>query len=80
LRKAMTWTLAHRQPVVLALVRATGLLQCAMRIAAFFTGLKRSAEQLGALERCCRILSRALIKYLKGRVLKPPGGLLPAPA
>jgi hypothetical protein len=35
---------------------------------------------LTAVERWCRILSRALIKYLKGRVLKPPGGLLPAPA
>jgi hypothetical protein len=50
------------------------------RIASFFAGLKRSAEQLSALERWCRILSRALIKYLKGRVLKPPRGLLPAPA
>jgi hypothetical protein len=54
--------------------------QALCRIAAFFTGLKRSAEQLSALERWCRILSRALVKYLKGRVLKPPGGLLPAPA
>jgi len=32
-----------------------------------------------AIERWCRILSRALIKYLKGRVLEPPGHLLPAP-
>jgi hypothetical protein len=50
------------------------------RIASFFTGLKQTAEQLSPIERWCRILSRALIKYLKGRVLKPPGGLLPAPA
>jgi len=50
------------------------------RIATFFTDLKRTAEQLSALERWCRILSRALVKYLKGRVLKPPDGLLPAPA
>jgi hypothetical protein len=49
-----------------------------LRIASFFTGLKQNAEQLSALERWCRILSRALIKYLKGRVLKPRGGLLPA--
>jgi hypothetical protein len=49
-------------------------------IAAFFAGLKRTAEQLTAIERWCRILSRALIKYLKGRVLRPPGHLLPVPA
>lgn len=49
------------------------------RIASFFGGLRQSAEQLSVLERWCRILSRALIKYLKGRVLKPPGGLLPTP-
>ncbi len=47
-------------------------------IAAFFTGLKQTAEQLSDIERWCRILSRALIKYLKGRVLKPPGRLLSA--
>jgi hypothetical protein len=50
------------------------------RIASFFTGLKQSAEQLSAFERWCRILSRTLVKYLQGWVLKPPGGLLPAPA
>lgn len=48
-------------------------------IAAFFADLKQNAEQLTALERWCRILSRALVKYLKGRVLKPPGHLLRAP-
>jgi hypothetical protein len=47
-------------------------------IAAFFASLRPTAEQLSDLERWCRILSRALTKYLKGRVLKPPGGLLPA--
>lgn len=47
-------------------------------IAAFFSGIKETAEQLSDIERWCRILSRALIKYLKGRELKPPGGLLPA--
>ena len=49
-------------------------------IAAFFTGLKETAEQLSDIERWCRILSRALIKYLQGRVLKPPGRLLSAKA
>lgn len=49
-------------------------------IAAFFAELKQTAEQLTDIERWCRILSRALIKYLKGRELKPPGWLLPAQA
>ena len=48
------------------------------KIAAFFAELWRTAEQLSTPERWCRILSRALIKYLKGRVLKPPGRFLPA--
>lgn len=59
--------------------RARAAARALRAIAAFFAGLKRTAEQLTALERWCRILSRALIKYLKGRVLKPPGHLLPAP-
>ena len=58
--------------------RAGSVARALRAIAAFFAGLKRTAEQLSALERWCRILSRALIKYLKGRVLKPPGHLLPA--
>ncbi len=49
-------------------------------IAAFFADLKQTAEQLSDLERWCRILSRALIKYLKGRELRPPGRFLPAEA
>ena len=49
------------------------------RIASFLPALKRNAEQLSPIERWCRILSRALIKYLKGRVLKPPGGLAARP-
>ncbi len=48
------------------------------KVSAFLTDLARTAGQLSALEKWCRILSRALIKYLKGRVLKPPGRYLPA--
>lgn len=50
------------------------------RIAAFFAELRQTAEQLSDLERWCRMLSRALVKYLKGRVLKPPDRFLPASA
>jgi hypothetical protein len=42
------------------------------RIAAFFAELRESAEQLTDLDRWYRILSQALIKYLKGRQLDPP--------
>ncbi len=47
-------------------------------IAAFFHGLRLTAEQLVPIERWCRILSQALIKYFHGRQLKPPAWL-PAP-
>jgi hypothetical protein len=47
-------------------------------IAAFFKELWTTAEQLTAIQRWCRILSLALVKYLKGRQLHPPD-LLPAP-
>ena len=43
-----------------------------MRIAAFFTALRQTAEQLTDLDRWYRILSYALVKYLKGRQLDPP--------
>jgi hypothetical protein len=43
-----------------------------MRIAAFFTTLRQTAEQLTNLDRWYRILSYALVKYLKGRQLDPP--------
>ena len=46
------------------------------RIAAFFQQLRSTAEQLTAIERWCRILSRALVKYLRGRQLHPPPYLL----
>jgi hypothetical protein len=42
------------------------------RIAAFFTQLRQTAEQLTPLDRWYRILSLALVKYLKGRQLRPP--------
>jgi hypothetical protein len=48
-------------------------------IAAFFKTLRRTAEQLSPLQRWCRVLSRALVKYLNGRQLRPPA-LLPAPS
>jgi hypothetical protein len=47
-------------------------------VAAFFTSLRPMAEQLTDLERWYRILSRALVKYLKGRQLGPPPIALPA--
>ena len=47
-------------------------------IAAFFAELRKTAEQLTGLDRWYRILSRALVKYLKGRQLDPPRRLQPA--
>ena len=48
-------------------------------IAAFFKTLRQTAEQLTPLQRWYRVLSRALVKYLNGRELRPPPSL-PAPA
>jgi hypothetical protein len=42
------------------------------RIAAFFAELRKTAEQLTAIERWYRILSQALVKFLRGRKLVPP--------
>ena len=53
--------------------------QCYRRIAAFFKELRSTAEQLTTVQRWYRILSLALVKYLKGRQLQPPDSL-PAPA
>jgi hypothetical protein len=53
--------------------------QCYRRIAAFFKGLRPTAEQLAAIQRGYRILSLALVKYPKGRQLQPPDSL-PVPA
>jgi hypothetical protein len=41
-------------------------------IAGFFVQLRKTAEQLTALERWYRILSQALKKFLRGRKLVPP--------
>ena len=48
-------------------------------IAAFFKTLRETAEQLTPLQRWYRVLSRPLVKYLKGRELRLPP-CLPAPA
>jgi hypothetical protein len=50
------------------------------RIAGFFAKLRKTAEQLTALERWYRILSQALKKFLRGRKLVPPRQLEPAGA
>jgi Transposase DDE domain group 1 len=42
------------------------------RIAGFFLKLRRSAEQLTPLDRWYRILSEAVKKFLRGRILVPP--------
>jgi hypothetical protein len=47
------------------------------RIGAFLETLRSTAEQLSPIERWHRILSEALVKYLKGRQLDPPR-MLPA--
>ena len=46
------------------------------RIASFFKQLRATAEQLTSIQRWCRILSLALVKYLRGRQLHPPPYLL----
>ena len=50
------------------------------RIASFFATLRKTAEQLTALQRWYRILSQALKKFLRGRKLVPPPQLSPAGA
>ena len=57
--------------------RAEQVRRALAALVAFFASLKETAEQSGAPRRWYRILSRALIKYLKGRQLRPPE-LLPA--
>ena len=47
-------------------------------LSAFLAALMETAEQLTPVQRWCRVLSRALVKYLQGRQLNPPD-LLPAP-
>jgi len=45
------------------------------QLRSFFDSLKSYAEQLTVEQRWCRILSKALEKYLKGMILAPPLGL-----
>jgi hypothetical protein len=54
--------------------------QAFARIAAFFAELRATAEQLPAAHRWRLILSRALVKYLRGQQLSPPLQLQPATA
>ena len=54
--------------------------QALTRIAGFFSELRKTAEQLTALERWYRILSQALKRFLRGRKLVPPGQFQPAGA
>jgi hypothetical protein len=49
-----------------------------IRIAGFLAELRKTAEQLDALQRWYRILSEALRYFLKGRKLEPPIRLNPA--
>jgi len=49
------------------------------RIASFFVDLRKTAEQLTAHERWYRILSEALKKFLRGKILVPPRKLDQAP-
>ena len=42
------------------------------RLTAFFTWLRSNAEQLTWVERWRQILSLALVKFLRGRLLRPP--------
>ena len=53
-------------------------LRAAFEALARFLREIQNGPQLSAVERWCRILSRACLKYLGGRILKPPPGLLPA--
>ena len=48
------------------------------RVVTFFKTLKENAEQLTELQRWYRILSKAVEKYLHGKLLQPPA-CLPAP-
>jgi hypothetical protein len=55
-----------------------GIRQALTDVADFLDDLRRTAPQLTAIERWCRILARALSPYLFGRTPKPPPNLLPA--
>ena len=42
------------------------------KISSFMKWVYKTAEQLSCVDRWCLILSKALAKYLKGRILRPP--------
>lgn len=69
----------HRLTISSTHAEADKVEQRYRRIATFFKALRTTAEQLTSVQRWCRILSLALVKYLKGRQLQPPN-CLPAPA
>ena len=67
-------------PYASAMPMPTARVEDACRaLSAFLGALLETAEQLTPVQRWCRILSQALVKYLHGRQLNPPD-LLPAPA
>ena len=68
-QKKLLLTIAHS---------ASRGLRAAFEALARFLREVQNAPQLSAVERWCRILSRAYRKYFGGRILKPPPGLLPA--
>jgi Transposase DDE domain len=69
----------HRLTISSTHAEADKVEQRYRRIATFFKALRTTAEQLSSVQRWYRILSLALVKYLKGRQLQPPN-CLPAPA
>jgi hypothetical protein len=58
--------------------RRDQVIQALRRISKFFQELRQTAEQLTATERWVRILSQALVKYLRGRQLRAPPRLAAA--
>ena len=68
-QKKLLLTIAHS---------ASRGLRAAFEALARFLREVQNAPQWSAVERWCRILSRAYRKYFGGRILKPPPGLLPA--
>jgi hypothetical protein len=52
--------------------KAKQIHQRLVKLSCFFKKLQSNAEQLTPIERWYRILSTVFIKYLKGRILKPP--------
>jgi Transposase DDE domain group 1 len=72
----------HAGQITVTITSAHGLAAKAKaaltRIAAFFTDLRSTAEQLTQEQRWYRILSQALVRYLNGQPLRPPPRLKPA--